>query len=411
MKRKIFSILMCAIMIFNLTACGSKGLSNDASLFAEFLKENVFNDNKVVYGIFIDLNKDNIPELIYKIGENGESIALAKIVGDKVVSTDLFNYGVLDIAYNAGNKTYEWVLQVREEEETHYYNVEEMDDDGELPEIEDFEDDYVMGDIEIEFEEIHEDTIEKDLGSLYEEVKDDSVYLTEEKKEEIEEEANREPYTSGITDIKKALWYELGLYFNDKNERIAYSLYTIDFNDGLEELYAKDFPDAYVSDFIEFYLSSDNYQQFYTEDEVKKALSDLFGTNYVYDHKIDAFADEEYFSCSGLRYVEEENAYGFFGGCGDINPPSDPHYYMKILEQTEDTVTFASVYVVPTVGPDYEDIAPYYIYSDREKTNQLGKVNAESEAFTTLLDKANKYVVTFDVEDGYYHFNNVKKVK
>lgn len=240
------------------------------------------------------------------------------------------------------------------------------------------------------------------------EKKKETNQKSEEKTEEKKDTTN---YTTGITDIKEALLYELGLWFYQGADEIedygiGNDVKVLDAS--TKNLKAQDLKDKLLTEFLYQYLSKqdDNYEKVWSEEEIKKALQDLYGDNYTYDHKL-----IEQSACTSLVYEEDKNGYYAEGGCGGMSVPSEPHTYIKILEETDTAVTLGRVYVVPSVAEDgFEAAAPYRIYQDETKRALLGTVDRKQEAFTTLKDKVTKYLVTFDKDNGFYHFNNLKKV-
>ncbi len=241
---------------------------------------------------------------------------------------------------------------------------------------------------------------------------EDGKEMSKEQDKQNEEKKDTTNYTTGIKDIKEALLYELGFWFYQGADEvedygIGSDMRVIDAS--TKHLKAQDLHDKLLTEFLYQYLSKqdDNYEKVWSEEEIKKALQDLYGDNYTYDHKL-----VEQSACTSLVYEEEKNGYYAEGGCGGLSIPSEPHVYIKILEETDTTVTLGRVYVVPSIAEDgYEAIAPYQIYQDETKKTLLGSVDNQKEAFTTLKDKVTKYLVTFDKDNGFYHFNNLKKVK
>ncbi len=307
-----------------------------------------------------------------------------------------------------------------------------MDEDGKKLSITEYEETFVEPNVEDRKMDYASSYEEKDLKEavkkgvddyrsqedlVTEKVEDEvkkQVDAIEDKKEAMEEIENKN-YTSGIKNLEDALSYELGLYFYNgeiKDYGINSSARVI--TKDTKELFAKDLKDTPLSNFLYSYLNSlddfDFGKEVYTEKEIKNALHDMYGNNYVYDHKIKADA-----VCSGFTYDEAKGGYIVVGGCGGIVFPNEPHLYLKILEKTDTTVTVGRAYVIPSgstdsMDPMEESVGPYQVYSDEEKTTKLGTVDEEEEVFTTLKAKVNQYKITFDKHNGYYHFKQLKKI-
>lgn len=218
-------------------------------------------------------------------------------------------------------------------------------------------------------------------------------------------------YTSGIKNIDDALKYELGLWFSDDGISEDYGMNTVNrvITSTTKNVKASDLKESMLTEHVYQYLESQNkfdINKVYSEEEVKDVLTELYGTNYTYTKPL-----KDKSGCASLAYDSNKGGYTMEGGCGGIIFPSEPHIMIKILENKDPEITVGRVYIVPSRGSDeFEAAPPYEVYKNEDKKEKIGTVNDPNEIFTTLADKVERYKITFDKENGYYHFNNITKI-
>lgn len=232
-------------------------------------------------------------------------------------------------------------------------------------------------------------------------------------KEEIEKIVESK-YTSGIKDIESALTYEIGFYFDDQKIIRSNDSFAGIFDVTTTSLKANDIKDSDLLKRVYHYLEKIaklDYEGTYSEDEIKGYIQDLYGSNYTYDHKLYQTA-----SCYALTYDDELEKYAITGGgCGGVTPDFEPYYLTMILSTSDTSVTIGTIYVVPTKDESdgFSAMAPYNIYTDSSKTKRLATLDSLDDAsiHTLLSEKGTQHEITFDVDNGYYHFNHLEKVE
>ena len=224
-----------------------------------------------------------------------------------------------------------------------------------------------------------------------------------------EEETNKETitYKSGITNMDDAIKYELSY-------GTAWVINDL-FKNGQKKVTAQELPEYLLTETMYDYIydtKSDAYvsDKVFTEDEVKEALSDLYGKNYVYNHKL-----RDTSACASLAWDDTKNGYILVGGCGGISFPSDPYYVKVTTQKTNNTITYATIYVVPTADDNdmMNVLPPYKIYKDdtlEEEITTLNTIPSDSELEKMAEEVGNKFEIVFDIDDGYYHFKEIKKL-
>lgn len=232
--------------------------------------------------------------------------------------------------------------------------------------------------------------------------------VLDKKEKVVQEEIKKEVYTTGITDIEKALEMELNLFFfRGFSKSFGEMIDRTIINDETGSLKASELDDSFITEVLYKYVSSidsEIFNKVYSEDEIKSYLSDLYGDNYKYTHKLTASS-----SCASLVYDYGKEGYIVSGGCGGIDIPSTPYQILDIISKDENTITLGKAYVVPTVSDDgYEGIAPYKIYTDQTRNTLIATVDDPENLFNKIND-FEEFVVTFDCENGFYHFNNLRK--
>jgi len=232
-------------------------------------------------------------------------------------------------------------------------------------------------------------------------------------KENEQDDKDKTTYTTGITDIMDALTYELGLaFYQGSNEIEDYGIGSdIDIIDAnTVYIKAQDIDERLLTEILYRYLNRNfdiDIEKVWSPDEIKATLTELYGDNYQYQNHLTKQS-----VCSSLTYHEDKKGYYMEGGCVGMAIPSAPHVYIKILDKTDTTVTLGRVYVIPSKGKDeMEDTPPYQIYQNEKQETLLGTVDKKSDAFTTLKDKVDKYLITFDKDNGFYHFDHLEKIK
>lgn len=253
----------------------------------------------------------------------------------------------------------------------------------------------------------------KDLEDIIDDVEKD-VLKKEEKIEETKKQIEANSYKSGITNIGEALMYEAGfsLYnLNDKTLKVGDQVY---FNYDIDKIdkdiiKVSDFKDEKILSLLTDYTFSvkkDSFDKTYSEDEIKDFLKELFGKNYTYDHKL-------YYSgpCSTLTYNDTKEAYANNGGgCGGASY-GEPFHFTIISKIEEDSVTLKDIYIVPD---SQTNEGPYQVYTDSSKSNKITSVDDayDNSSLKKIVEENGiEYQINFDVDNDFYHFNNIKKLK
>ena len=232
---------------------------------------------------------------------------------------------------------------------------------------------------------------------------EDKIKDVEDTKKEIERiEASK--FTSGIKELDKALEYEVGLY--QYNNEVYFSPFEFIGGYNVKELEAKNLPDTFVNEKVYNYLNNKlSYREVYSEEVVKEGLRDLYGNNYTY-HRLTHSGP-----CSAFSYNASKGGYEVVGGCGGITLDYEPYYKTIITSRTDTSVVVSTLCVVPTEASDhYSAIAPYRIYKDASKNENIATLNNLSSLIELVKEKGTKFEISFDKDNGYYHFDDIKKI-
>ncbi len=390
------------------------------------------NDGKVG---FYDVGLDE-PVMVISYEEEDDTYSnIYYIEDEKVNGIYAEEASDIEFLYDSENDEYDFYTHTENEEVDSYSkvrdvvenkskneNTENFNKDGSGKQ---FDDKFIDPEVTLPTKDYDEDLtpdeildLVKDSVKKYQEkaemVNDKVKEDVENKKAEIEEEKKKKEeeaskFTSGIKTIEEALRREIFAYFyNGRMETTAAPFG--DVLNGKNEAYAKDLTDKVISEALYNYVNDKtdyNFNEPLSEEKVKGYLRDLYGNNYVYNHKITQGG-----ACAGLIWDSASNGYMAFGGCGGITMPWEPYYRTIIVKQTDTVVTLRSLYIVPTKGTNGEEaVAPYNIYKDESKKDKVATLNSDDKELDDLIkEKGVEYQVTFDKENGYYHFNNIKKI-
>ena len=246
MKKKILSILFCAITIVSLTGCGKVELKNEwAKIYEEYLKKAIIDKDEALYSYwynyqnytisFIDIDEYDYPVMIAKLSnklKDGEedscnhnliyfyldednNVQQGAICGNEVelkllydINEDKYKYGLYSIDKDA-KPTSHWATMISFEDGTLENNS-----------YEEFENKYIEIELNLVEKTIDNKITEKDLLKAIQ-------YLTEEEKINTITEDNKKYVEKKLEEIKIAEEEEAKKKEEEKNKVITAGKYTL----------------------------------------------------------------------------------------------------------------------------------------------------------------------------------------
>ena len=394
---------------------------------------------------FYDVKELDDPVMVISYEEDDETYSNVYYIEDGKVNAKVYEDPTeVEFLYNIENDEYDYYTHTSDSESDTYQKVSDgiennnddnytfteedktvvTDNDGNEVEVSKYEETFAEVEVKdntVDYNyELNEKELKNNINDSISDYKeqddlvnknvekqvDDHIKEIEDRKEEMKE-IEENSFKHGLTNMDDALKYEISYYGG--------GLLTSLFENGATTITAQDLPDSELAENIYQYMYNErddvyDLDKVYTEDEIKEMLKDLYGKNYTYDHKF-----TELGACSSLGWDSSKNGYVQQGGCGGLSFESDPYYHSKILEKTDNTITIATMYVVPTA--DKKDMtiakAPYKIYTDGTKKKEITSLNTKPSdgELDDIVEKSGiKYKVTFDIDNGFYHFKEVSIV-
>ncbi len=394
---------------------------------------------------FYDIEGIEDPVMVISYEENDETYSNVYYIEDDKVNSKVYEDPTdIEFLYNIDEEEYDYYLHTADDETDVYQKVSDgikdntednytfseddkktvKDENGNDIEISKYDETFIEPEVEDPTTDFNYDLDEDELKDMVndsikdykgkeklvtdevEKEVDNHIKEIEDKKEEIKK-IEENSYKNGLKNMEDALKYELSY----ATGRVIYKL----FKDGAKTITASALPDYLLTEAVYQYLynkRSDIYDfnKAYTEDEIKEALNDLYGNNYTYNHKL-----KEMGACASLSWDDSRNGYVEVGGCGGISFDSDPYYHRVVIEKTNNTITYGYVYVVPTADENDMTIAkaPYKVYKDESKSEEVATFNSspsDSDLDKVATDSGVKYKITFNIDNGFYHFKEITKL-